>query len=666
MQRIATSVPDIAVLPVNVKPDTYGLESSYEQFNQLLKERDIRFERVEQPVEREYAVRRPERIERPEVVERSNIRENDRKISQSPRDSKPSEQAETEGRTSASQQENKVENSSSASQQPSQNDKGAVSKSEDNNQQAASDQNQELIQKPLDESIEQGSEEEVDWLALLEKVEKNAQSAIDKESRLTEDAIQLGGPIEEVINTDALLKDEQGESLDGQLEVALNNPLEGKLFADSEANSDAERLSVLEEFAKLLNKLNQDVDSGDRAEQLAELQGVLGELLKNKDVSAEEVRQFADNESTVDLEGLDLSLILSLLGSGQQNEELTAEQLGLFEAEQDVELTELPLEQNTDSDIVVPVSDKAIDALLKLDGKKLDDALANLAERINQLALDGKNSEVQKSLLDDEVIQKAANLFANNEQKSQFIANLKAGLQEMSKQLQQGREPGLNLKSLVEESLGKTMPKDMPVAELNLASLDLAVTSFSKALESTTVLQTQLQQQVSMTAGLERAVRDGSQQIQLEQAKQVQQQMNFEKAANINRPEGQVQIVEKVRWMVNQNNLQADIRLDPPELGSMKVKVQMSGEAASVSFVVQSQQARDVFEQNAPRLKELLEEQGIELGQSSVEQEQHQTQEQDSQLAGGADNEASELDEPTEHTEQRIVNGRIGGIDYFV
>ena len=169
-----------------------------------------------------------------------------------------------------------------------------------------------------------------------------------------------------------------------------------------------------------------------------------------------------------------------------------------------------------------------------------------------------------------------------------------------------------------------------------------------------------------MTAGLERAVRDGSQQIQLEQAKQVQQQMNFEKAANINRPEGQVQIVEKVRWMVNQNNLQADIRLDPPDLGSMKVKVQMSGEAASVSFVVQSQQARDVFEQNAPRLKELLEEQGIELGQSSVEQEQHQTEEQDGQLAGGSENGTGELDEPTEHTEHRIVNGRIGGIDYFV
>ena len=53
----------------------------------------------------------------------------------------------------------------------------------------------------------------------------------------------------------------------------------------------------------------------------------------------------------------------------------------------------------------------------------------------------------------------------------------------------------------------------------------------------------------------------------------------------------------------------------------MQIRVNVSGESASVSFVVQSQHARDVLEQATPRLKEMLEEQGIQLGQSSVEQE---------------------------------------------
>ena len=83
MQRIATSVPDIAALPVNVKPDTNRIEGSFEQFNQLLRERDTRFERFEQPVERDYAVRRPEKIEGRELAETSNVRENERPATQS-------------------------------------------------------------------------------------------------------------------------------------------------------------------------------------------------------------------------------------------------------------------------------------------------------------------------------------------------------------------------------------------------------------------------------------------------------------------------------------------------------------------------------------------------------------------------------------------------------
>ncbi|WP_408611391.1 flagellar hook-length control protein FliK [Bowmanella yangjiangensis] len=118
--------------------------------------------------------------------------------------------------------------------------------------------------------------------------------------------------------------------------------------------------------------------------------------------------------------------------------------------------------------------------------------------------------------------------------------------------------------------------------------------------------------------------------------------------------------------LVNLGNMSADIRLDPPDLGSMQVRVQMHGEQATVNFVVQSQQARDMLDQAVPRLREMLAEKGIELGQSFVQQEgkgqqfaqQQGEAEQDSRPDVGADALAE--------TELRVVNGRVGGIDYFV
>jgi flagellar hook-length control protein FliK len=129
-------------------------------------------------------------------------------------------------------------------------------------------------------------------------------------------------------------------------------------------------------------------------------------------------------------------------------------------------------------------------------------------------------------------------------------------------------------------------------------------------------------------------------------------------------------LAEKVRWMVNTKNLVAEIRLDPAELGSMNVKVTVSGESATVNFVVQSQQARDAVDNATPRLNEMLAEKGIELGQSSVRQESDGNQGQDgdglANQGGRGEGEAEDIEVPQVLGQQNIVNGALGGIDYFV
>ena len=140
----------------------------------------------------------------------------------------------------------------------------------------------------------------------------------------------------------------------------------------------------------------------------------------------------------------------------------------------------------------------------------------------------------------------------------------------------------------------------------------------------------------------------------------------LEKPANILKPEGQTQFAEKIRWIVNARNSFAEIRLDPPDLGSVQVKVNMSGEAATVNFVVQSPQARDALDQALPRLREMLNQQGIELGQSSVQQDQQQQngEQQQGQFAEGkADDGMDEI--AGEVIEQRVINGSAGGIDFY-
>ncbi|MEC7642869.1 MAG: flagellar hook-length control protein FliK, partial [Pseudomonadota bacterium] len=79
---------------------------------------------------------------------------------------------------------------------------------------------------------------------------------------------------------------------------------------------------------------------------------------------------------------------------------------------------------------------------------------------------------------------------------------------------------------------------------------------------------------------------------------------------------------ERIQMMVSKNIQRADIRLDPPELGSMHVRIHTQGDQTTVQFQVQSTQARDAIDQTMPRLREMLEQQGLNLAESSVSEQQ--------------------------------------------
>ncbi|ETI58251.1 flagellar hook-length control protein FliK [Marinomonas profundimaris] len=77
---------------------------------------------------------------------------------------------------------------------------------------------------------------------------------------------------------------------------------------------------------------------------------------------------------------------------------------------------------------------------------------------------------------------------------------------------------------------------------------------------------------------------------------------------------------QKVAWVARDGGHTAHIRLDPPELGSLTVKVSVDSDSnTQVSFVAATPQARDLLESQMGRLRDMLAQQGMDLSRADVD-----------------------------------------------
>ena len=256
---------------------------------------------------------------------------------------------------------------------------------------------------------------------------------------------------------------------------------------------------------------------------------------------------------------------------------------------------------------------------------------------------------------------------ATQAQQEAIKTSIAAGINEYQQQIAQGREPGIDLQSIIDGAANEAGLSSAQMQQLN-AQTEAQVGQFMQLVNQTQGAAHQALQSQMMNVDTQ-LVENG--QLKSEASRQQQQFEGFDKAVNIHKPEGQQQLNEKIRWMVNARNTMAEIRLDPPELGSMQVRVNVSGDAASVSFVVQSQQAKDALADAMPRLKEMLAEQGLELGDAEVRKDNSsQSGESGQQLAGSGNgqqngDEMSDGADDTHVVEQAVTRQAKGGIDYY-
>lgn len=318
-----------------------------------------------------------------------------------------------------------------------------------------------------------------------------------------------------------------------------------------------------------------------------------------------------------------------------------------------------------------------------VDSKKVD---ANSAPMINLAQLTDEEATAALENLNAR-LQKMAPQGAEQIKGNEFIAALQSGLKEFKQQLAQGREPSVDLKAMIAEAMAQ-ISGDLNA--LQQPKIDAVVNQFNGILQAANAINmTANTQQINTVANTDSQIAKEINISYIEGTKlangiqgQVISQASVDKAINIFKQEGQQQLAEKVRWMVNAKNATAEIRLDPPDLGGINIKINLSGDIAQVNFNVQSAAAKEALDFAAPRLREMLREHGIELGQSSVRQDSQggqQNQQPGQRQAGNtadssnasttgqlASNAAHDQQRVSEGMlEQRISNGAIGGIDYY-
>jgi flagellar hook-length control protein FliK len=109
--------------------------------------------------------------------------------------------------------------------------------------------------------------------------------------------------------------------------------------------------------------------------------------------------------------------------------------------------------------------------------------------------------------------------------------------------------------------------------------------------------------------------------------------------APLRSPQFAQELGDRVVWMLGRQGQTADIALNPAHLGPLEVKISMAGGEAAAQFFSPHQQVRDAMEAALPRLREMLADAGVTLGQAHVRDESLSRQgtpgDADRQSAGG-------------------------------
>jgi hypothetical protein len=126
---------------------------------------------------------------------------------------------------------------------------------------------------------------------------------------------------------------------------------------------------------------------------------------------------------------------------------------------------------------------------------------------------------------------------------------------------------------------------------------------------------------------------------------------------------------QKINWMLQAGLEQAEIELDPADLGPISIHVKQTNGEIQVMVHAQHGQTRELFEQNQDRLREMLHQQGIHLSQFDVQSQAHGERQETEQSRQMEPNEKQSSIADAITIEQNVETTIIhqhGLLDFFV
>ena len=165
--------------------------------------------------------------------------------------------------------------------------------------------------------------------------------------------------------------------------------------------------------------------------------------------------------------------------------------------------------------------------------------------------------------------------------------------------------------------IGKAEAESGKLADAQKAKMDISALGMTAVTNGETVSLTESKTADSFAQQL--ATASGTTATQ--QAATAQKTDPMTAPLNIRQEQVSDEVAERINMMMAKNLKHVDIRLDPPEMGRMHIRLNMGADSAGVQFTVSNQQARDAIEQSLPRLREMFAQQGIQLADTSVQQQ---------------------------------------------
>ncbi len=124
---------------------------------------------------------------------------------------------------------------------------------------------------------------------------------------------------------------------------------------------------------------------------------------------------------------------------------------------------------------------------------------------------------------------------------------------------------------------------------------------------------------------------------------------------------------DKLVWMAGQKQQVAELHLNPPDLGPLKITLTLNNDQASAQFVSAHAAVREAIEMAMPRLREMLADSGITLGNASVSTDafREQAQPQHEPRAYPAPAAAAAADSGAVTRGERLLRRSHGLVDTF-